>query len=193
MRDHLMRDDHPTGIIPYGNGLLISHETNGGVYYLDISDGNTVSNVIPPGTVVFADGLCISGDPVYVTQNNVAGPVTGWLMALKGDNSVSAFKLGAIDSDDFDSPATCGISGENVYVTNARFGLGSPAEGEDDLSTFAETFQVVGVNRFDFSASGSGMSPTPSPGNTTDPTSAATTVWGPVAALSLTLIMFVFM
>jgi len=47
-----------TGIIPYDNGLLISQITRGGVYYLDLTD-NSTSEVIPDGTVVSGDGLCI--------------------------------------------------------------------------------------------------------------------------------------
>jgi len=157
------------------------------VYYLDISDDDKVSEVIPNGTLPFADGLCISGETLYVAQNPMSGPVTGWLMALNDDDSVSAFKLGSIESPDFDSPATCGISGQNLYAPNARFGIDLPADGEEDLSTFTETFQVVGVDRFDFAASGS--SPTPSPGgnNTDAPTSAATSCL-PMAALSLGLV-----
>jgi hypothetical protein len=181
-----------SGIVPFADGLLIAHETGGGVYYLDISDDDKVSAIIPNGTLPFADGLCIDGDTLYVAQNPEVGPVTGWFVAQKEDDSVEAFKLGALESPDFDSPATCGISGQNIYMPNARFGLGLPAEGEDDLSTFGETFQVVGVERFDFAASGPGTTPTASPpptdgGNTTDPTSAATSVWNPAAALSLTL------
>lgn len=180
-----------SGIIPYGNGLLIAQETNGGIYYLDLSDNDEVSEVIPVGTVEFADGLCLSGETLYVVQNNEAGPVTGWLMALNDDDSVSAFKLGAITSDDFDSPATCGIVGDNVYVTNARFGLGLPAAGEEDLESFTETFQVVGVDRFDFAGSG-GETPPPE-GNATD-TSAATESWYlSMAVLPVALTVFDFM
>ena len=180
------------GIVPYANGLLIAHETNGGVHYLDLSDNDAVSEIIPNGTLPAADGLCIEGDTLYVAQNNMG--LTGWFLATDGD--VSAFKLGAILSEDFDSPATCHIVGENVYVTNARFSIGLPAEGEDDLSTFNETFQVVGVGRFDFSASGGNPSPSPSPtptpsptGNTTAPTSGATSIRNPMAALSLVSFM----
>lgn len=155
---------------------------------MDISDDNTVTNVIPPSTLPFADGLCISGDTLYVAQNSVAGPVTGWLAVLNGDDSVNAFKLGDINSNEFDSPATCSIFGENVYVTNARFGIGSglPAEGEDDLSTFAETFQVVGVDRFDFGAS---VDPPPE-NNTTDTSSSAVAAnWFPFAATFLFMLI----
>lgn len=174
------------GIVPYGNGLLIAHETGGGVYYLDISDDNTVSEVIPNFTLPFADGLCISGETLYVAQNNPPGPITGWLLALMDDGSVSAFKLGSLESPDYDSPATCSISGQVIYSPNARFGIGLPAEGEEDLDTFSQAFQVVGVDRFDFSASGG--TPTPAP-NTTDPTSAALTiVQSSFVALSLSLI-----
>lgn len=184
------------GIVPFADGLLIAHETGGGVYYLDISDGNKVSEIIPNGTLPFADGLCIDGDTLYVAQNPEVGPVTGWFV-VRSDDGVEAFKLGALESPDFDSPAACGISGQNIYMPNARFGLGLPAEGEDDLSTFGETFHVVGVDRFDFAASGSETTPTASPptggGNTTDPiTSAATALWNPVAVLSLTLFGLAF-
>jgi len=158
-----------TGIIPYDNGLLISHVTRGGVYYLDLTD-NTTSEVIPDGTVVSGDGLCIGNDDIlYVVQNDEAGPLTAWEMS-SSDGIVSASFIGAIESSEFDSPATCDISGDIIYVPNARFGsLGVPANGEEDLDSFAETFQVLGVDRLDFSITDPTQAPVDAPEPTTPP------------------------
>ena len=151
------------GIIPYGNGLVIAHETFGAVYYLDLSDGTT-SEIIPVGTVEFADGLCIDNDAgiLYIAQNPEPGPLTAWGLSLMEDGAVSAQLIGTIESNDFDSPATCDISGGNIYVPNARFGsIGFVADGEEDPSTFSETFQVVGVDRFGFSTGPTDEPPSP--------------------------------
>jgi hypothetical protein len=131
--------------------LLIAHETRGGVYFLDLSD-STTSEVIPDGTVVFADGLCIDNDLeiLYVAQNDLPGPLTAWELSIE-NGAVSATFVGTIESEDYDSPATCDVSGSNIYSPNARFGIGLPAEGEGDLASFGESFQVVGVNRMEFS------------------------------------------
>jgi len=64
-----------------------------------------------------------------------------------------------------------------IYVPNARFGsLGLPADGEEDLADFAETFQVVGVNRFDFSIPDPTQAPVDAPEPTLAPPSHAVTL-----------------
>jgi hypothetical protein len=139
------------GIIPYSNGLLICSSASGGLYYLDLTD-NSVSEVLAPGSVVFADGLTIDSDGILYVAENAANRVSVWQMSTTdGGGSVSASSLGYILSPTYDDPATCDLAGDVIYCVNARFNtVPFPSEGEGDPDTFAERFQMVGVDRFDF-------------------------------------------
>ena len=56
-------------------------------------------------------------------------------------------------SMNFDSTATCDIVDDVVYATNARFAsLPSPAEGENDLDTFNETFSIAKASQVDLTS-----------------------------------------
>jgi len=143
------------GIIPYANGLLIAHFGNGGVYYLDLAD-ESIEEVVPVGSAPSADGLVVSDDNLLYIAQGVEEKINVWKMSNSGGSVTSTFER-IIESDNYDSPATCDLYGDKVYSVNAAFrSLGDlPAEGEDDLATFDEEFEIVGV---DTSAPTSGSS-----------------------------------
>lgn len=146
-----------TGIVPYKNGLLIGQSDSGGLYYLDLQDNNAVSEVLPSGTMPSGDGLTIAdGNVLYVTENAIPR-ISVWELAPSViDDTMSeptilppvqATLLGYLTSAEYDSPSSSGVYEGIIYSVNQRASIGIPAEGEEDLSTFNETFQIVGVKR----------------------------------------------
>jgi len=171
------------GIIPFANGLLIIqsagvNETEGGaLYYLDLTANNELTEVLPAGTLLGADGLAIADGEttLYITQN-VLNLVSAWAMDVI-EGQVTATLLGRIVSPLFDSPATTDVSGEYIFSVNARFSsLAFPDPGEGDPETFAETFDVVGRNRRDFEVTlpAASLAPSMSPTRAPSPASPTT-------------------
>ena len=138
------------GIIPYDSGILISHNDNGGVYFVDLDDGNSVSEALVPGSLTAPDGMVADGDTIYASELG-ANQISLWTASSSTD-SASGKKVvtltnggTAITSEFFDFPATIDIDNDVIYTVNLRVGLGLLAEGEEDPDTFSESFHIVGV------------------------------------------------
>ena len=141
----------------YGDGLLICTQGSGALYYYEFGSDGVASEVLAPGSIPGNDGLEIITEDdgtstLYVTQVTLS--LVSVYRVADGDNGPEATFLGTLVSEDYDTPATSAIVGDLLYSVNSRFGLGFPAEGEDDPETFNEAFSVVAVNRFDYSSSG---------------------------------------
>jgi hypothetical protein len=79
--DPVVKDDFgANGIAQYKNGLLVGHEIDGSIWYISghlgrsRHSGDSTSTVrhqevIPNGGALFADGLLVRGNLLYVTQN----------------------------------------------------------------------------------------------------------------------------
>jgi hypothetical protein len=101
---------------------------------------------VPPA----GDGLVIDpvDDRLYIT-NNGSNRIYVLELSIDDDGVVSADLVGSIVSELYDSPSTSALYGnEWIYSVNARFAsIGFPGDGEDDLTTFPEQFQVVAAHR----------------------------------------------
>jgi hypothetical protein len=93
------------------------------------------------------EGLTIAdGNMLYVTENGITTGIpriSVWGLSM--ETPVTATLVGYITSPDYEAPTTSGVAGDTIYSVNA--GSVSTGVGEEDLSVFAETFQIVGVNR----------------------------------------------
>ena len=155
------------GIIGYADGLILTATNSGALYYLDLRTQNT-TEILPPGSADFADGLAIGSDEdggtiLYIAENR-ANRISGWsLEAWRTEEpgaSIEIAPLGYIMSDYYDDPATCDVTGNSIYAVNARFAaVAFPNPGEGDLATFNETFDIVGTDRLNFVLRNDEMSP----------------------------------
>ena len=111
------------GVVPYADGLLVSQESDGSVWYIFDLDAPLPSfeQIIPDSGVMGADGLTIQGNRLYVTQNTHTTNRVAVYQLEKIAGSVSATFLGALTSDDFAGPATSTVFGGYVYSTNSQF------------------------------------------------------------------------
>ena len=113
------------GVVPYGSdGILICHEIDGSVWYIsNLTNGveNPIfQEVIPDGGVPGADGLTISDDKLYVTQNYV-NTIGVFQLSMDDNNLLVATLLGNLTSPEFETPATSAVYDGYVYSTISRF------------------------------------------------------------------------
>jgi hypothetical protein len=137
-----------SGIVGYADGLIIVSSA-GGLFYHDLELGNTTEIASPNVTGVSGDGMVIDGDRLYVNQNAL-NQLSVYDLAYDSDTrNVTADLFGYITSDLYDAPSTSAQYNEWIYSVNARFSIGFPADGEGNLTTFAEEFDVVAVMKSD--------------------------------------------
>jgi len=111
------------GIVSYDDGLLVSNEIEGTVFFLpeleDVLDGDIPIFYEIIRDALGADGLTVVEDRLYVTQNteNKIG-----VYELSFDKKLlKATNMGNLTASDFDTPATSAVYDGYVYSTNARF------------------------------------------------------------------------
>ena len=110
------------GVVSYADGLLVGHEIDGSIWYItNLADeaGPDFQEVIPDGGVLYADGLDVLDDKLYVTQN-LANQISVFQLQLNG-LVVKATLLGNLTSADYDTPATSALYAGYIYSTNSRF------------------------------------------------------------------------
>ena len=133
----------------------------GGVYYVEPGSGVSEA-VIALGEVPLADGLELvveddASSTLYITQG---GENKVSIYTIKdGSTAPEATLLGVLKSDLYDTPATSAVLGDKIYSAMSS-SLPIPAPGENNATTFNETFSVVGLSRF---VDPMGDSPTPAP------------------------------
>lgn len=142
--DPIEKDDFgANGVVPYANGLLVSHEIDGSVWLITDLDNTspTFQEVIPDDGAPGADGLTIVEDRLYVTQNFV-NEIGVWKLYKEDGGGVHATKLGKLTSSAFDTPATSAAFEGYIYSTNSRFvelpDISAPAD--DNVIGVKDTF-----------------------------------------------------
>jgi hypothetical protein len=183
------------GIIPYHKGFLVVHSTNGSLFYVDLTD-NSSKPVLPVGSAVAGDGLSIADDGILYITEGIFEQLSAWQMTVV-DDVVTADFVGYLTCPTFDMPSTSDVAGDVIYSVNkgSISLVPSPADGEFDVTTFAERFRLVGIDRFDYipplvttlvptsgPTADTTMEPTMEP--TMGPTSGAGSMWWRPAMMS---------
>jgi hypothetical protein len=115
-------DISANGIVPYANGLLVSHFSDGSVWYVanvERDDTPSFQVVIPDGEAIGGDGIVVLDDKLYVTQNPL-NQIGVFQLGLDGNN-ITASLLGNITSPLYATPATSALYDGYIYTTNALF------------------------------------------------------------------------
>jgi DNA-binding beta-propeller fold protein YncE len=114
------------GIVAAPAGLVVVHSSLGMLFRVDPETGETFA--IDSGDVALTggDGLELDGDILYVIRNS-----SNTVTALQLDESLqTATLIAELSHDEFDTPTTAALIGEDLWVVNARFG--TPAEKGTD-------------------------------------------------------------
>jgi len=140
---------NPLGISAYAGGLIIGTVSTGVLFYHDLDAGNTIAITSVEESFPGSDGILVSGDKVYST-NNQLNKIHVYDLEFDNEGIVTIVKAtlaGTIESALYDSPSTTTFYDGKLYSVNARFdSVPFPADGEGDLSAFTEEFSIVGVS-----------------------------------------------
>lgn len=115
------------GIVKYKAGLIVANIRFGSIYYVDLKYGNKVTEILPEGSAVGADGMDIvhkAGKTfLYIAQNRV-NLVSEWKVRLEA-RVVSLKKIRDITNvRQFTNPTTVAIGNGVVFVPNFNFSTG---------------------------------------------------------------------
>merc|ERR1711915_493881 len=144
------------GIVSYGNGLLISHFSRGGVYYLDLTTGET-TQVASSEDIPGPDGLTLApsedgtADLLYACDN-FRNRLVVFSLSFDGAGTVTAEYAGEIADSLIDGPSTSAVWGDVIANVNNRpisASLAIPDELGLGPVPYNETFQVISVDRFE--------------------------------------------
>jgi sugar lactone lactonase YvrE len=117
-----------------GKTLVAVQSANGRLYRIDPSSGLAKTISLGAESVPNGDGLLLTGNTLYVVQNQL--------------NRVAVIALGAglsngrvvtrLSDSDFSVPTTIDDFGRRLYAVNARFGVANPSQAD---------FQVVQLSK----------------------------------------------
>lgn len=107
------------GIVGYHGSLLIPNSHTGQLFAVDPATGAS-HELLPAGSVPFADGLERRGSTLYVVQNQLNRVAR---YRIRGDRLVLR---GTITSADLSVPTTATVAGGRLWAVNARFGVPNP-------------------------------------------------------------------
>lgn len=106
------------GVVAFAGWLLIPNSTTGQLFAVDPSSGRSVE-LLPAGSVGFADGLEMVGSTLYVVRNQL-----NQVDIYRLHGGALAF-LGSISNDEvgntLDVPTTAAFAGGALWAVNARF------------------------------------------------------------------------
>jgi len=124
--EHIDGAFNVNGIVTAPAGLIVVSSTLGALFRVDPETGESFA--IDSGDVALGggDGLELDGDLLYVVRNS-ANTVT----VLRLDEALTSATLVAeLTHDDFDTPTTAALIGDDLWVVNARFGAPAGADAE---------------------------------------------------------------
>jgi hypothetical protein len=119
---------------PSGKTLVAVQSVNGRLYRIDPASGVAKSISLGAGSVPNGDGILLTGNTLYVVQNQLNRVA---VIALGSGLSTGQIVARLTDSD-FSVPTTIDDFGHWLYAVNARFGQPNP----DTL-----TYQVVQLRK----------------------------------------------
>ena len=111
---------------PDGSALLVVQSSTGLLFRVDPATGVTTTVDLGGETLINGDGLTRDGRTLYAVQNQLD---TVAVLHLARDGA-SASVVQRITDPRFDVPTTVAVSGDRLYLPNARFGIPSPQTAE---------------------------------------------------------------
>lgn len=122
------------GIEAWPDGrLVVAHSAEQALYAVDPDSGQAAPIEVGQ-TLPNADGITRRGDTLYVVQNRL-----NQIAVVRLDPSLaSGTVVDTITNPAFDVPTTVAVSGNDLYVVNARFGIPDPGTA---------SYAVVGTPR----------------------------------------------
>jgi hypothetical protein len=110
------------GIAAYNDGILVGHEFDASLWYINIADpSNPAQQVLADGAVPGADGLIVDINKLYVTLNARDEIAVFDLNLTDEFGTVEAIVNGCYKSADFEAPSTSAIVKNYIYTANSRF------------------------------------------------------------------------
>lgn len=105
------------GIVEFGGWLLVPNSGTGQLFAIDPGSGESVE-LLPAGSITFADGLELVGSTLYVVRNQLARidaySIRGGLVTFLGQVPTDGLNLSV--------PSTVAFAGGQLWAANARFG-----------------------------------------------------------------------
>ena len=131
------------GIIAYDKGLIVARTEPGGLYYLDLEDGDIITNELAtPDIAPRNDGLAIAGDVLYSTENTL-NSISAWRLV----ENMPLRPLGRLDVEDLDFPATLEIYNDKYLCTVDACLKSLPVTGAEGSTDFNKTFVMQCIDR----------------------------------------------
>jgi hypothetical protein len=108
------------GIAAYKDGILVGHEFDASLWYVNIANPSDAQKVLADGTVPGADGLIIDGDTLYVTLN-ANDEIAVFELTTNSLGGIIAEAKGCYSSNKLEAPSTSAIVKKYIYTANSRF------------------------------------------------------------------------
>ena len=102
------------GIVEFGGYLIVPNSSTGQLFAIDPSTGAS-AELLPAGSVTFADGLELRGSTLYVIRNQLG------IVDVYGIRGSELRLLRTIQGAGTDVPTTGAIVAGRLWVVNARF------------------------------------------------------------------------
>ncbi|MCI0347365.1 MAG: superoxide dismutase [Chloroflexi bacterium] len=105
------------GIVEFAGWLLVPKSGTGQLFAIDPQTGQSVE-ILPAGSITFADGLELVGSTLFVVRNQLARidaySIHGGLVTFLGEVPTDGLNLSV--------PTTAAFAGGQLWAANARFG-----------------------------------------------------------------------
>lgn len=112
------------GLVKYKGGIILVHLDLGTIFFVDLLNRNRVQQILPPGSMLGADGLDIDrkkgGSLLFVAQNR-ENLISQWRLGMGDDRKVSAVFLRKYSSPQFGIPTTVAVTGDYIVAPTSRF------------------------------------------------------------------------
>jgi hypothetical protein len=109
------------GIVAFSGYLIVPNSSTGQLFAIDPSTGAS-AELLPAGSVTFADGLELRGSTLYVIRNQLG------ILDVYGIRGSELRLLRTIEGAGTDVPTTGAIVAGRLWVVNARFNTPPTAE-----------------------------------------------------------------
>jgi hypothetical protein len=133
------------GIVGYENGLIISNNQVGGLFYLDLESGRT-AQFVDQSELPNPTGLSLHNNKfLFVSQSGDI--ISMWKLKKDREGEVQATNKGVFNGDDMlDDPRSSVFIGNTLFAVNSKIdSLGLPKQREGHPDVFDEEFDLVAI------------------------------------------------
>lgn len=125
---------------PNGKHLILANTDRGEIYRVNPETGVADLIDVPGILFLFADGILLDGDILYVVQNMLNQVAVVRL----NDDFLSGELIATINDSKFGIPTTVAEFGDQLYLVNAHFDIAPPTAPSPDVE-----FEVVKVHKYE--------------------------------------------